>query len=171
MHEGFSKDEIIVLMSMNGSLAIYALLDGFGLHSNRYFSLAGIIILMLFIAYMCFNRFIKLMILSKKGDFYDSTAVVKDIEYEKNIVKRVEYYKIEYSDAQYKVHEEKVYRYSAVKSWDIGKKLKIKINITKPDKIIIAGSDFAVSLIWLISGIIAEIVLAVFIVFINRHSM
>ncbi len=169
MHEGFSKDEINVLMIMCGCLIIYALLDGFGLHSNRYFSLAGIIILMLFIAYMCFNRFIKLLIFSKKGGFYDSTAVVKDIEYEKSIVKRVEYYIIEYTDEKYKVHEEKIYRYASVKDWDIGKKLKIKINKTKPDKIIIAGSDFAVSLIWLISGIIAEIILAVLIVFINNH--
>lgn len=161
MHNDFTKDEkaavaILILYSFVWTILAIAHID-----IGYLMSQSLLVINILFVGYMFFNRTIKFIffILKNKKYLYASTCRITHTE---NIrwgrgFKTV--YISEYTDSKDQIHNERIFRSFTLKTWEIGEQIKIKINSKNPEQIILVFSDLFTAIFGSIIGTIFEIIL------------
>ena len=156
MYKGFSKDEIIISAAVLTAIFVYRILEISKIHIIS--PKAVILMLMVMIAYLCFNRVIKLIFnLIKNGnDFYNAIAVVQDIRYLNVGRSGYNFYVVKYEDEKHITHTQEIHSSFSIKKWKIGDSVKIKVNSEDPDNIIIVFSVLMLSVILSIMGIVFE---------------
>jgi hypothetical protein len=155
MHKDFCKDEAIVSMVGVTLALIYRILD------NNHIAVPKEIVFflfMFFIAYLFFNRVIKLLIfiIKNKNKFYETTCTVQDIKFRKIKSGGYNYHIVNYTDADKKMHIKEIHSSFSIKKWKIGDNIKIKVSMDDPETIIIPFSDTALAIIMSIIGITSE---------------
>lgn len=157
MYKDFSKDEIFVMIFMSIFAIAYRIL-------YRYRSIpakAAIIVFIICVGYLCFNRTIKFVTALKRNTdgFYRTVCTIRDIEYKPAGRGSYPVYIAHYTDLDDRDHIKEIHSSFSVKKWKIGDRIKIKVDRGDPDNIIIVFSDLSLAIIMSIMGVAVEIIL------------
>ncbi|MCR4889794.1 MAG: hypothetical protein K5979_11550 [Ruminococcus sp.] len=165
MYKDFGKDEMAVIVFTSVFAIVYRLLSDNDIRFINGRLAIGILIIS--VAYLFFNRVIKLMIdaMVMRKNFYYTFLTIQDIWYRQLGRGKYKVFMADYTDAKNKVHNKEIHSAFSIKKWKKGDRIKIKVSTKDPEKIIILFSDAAIAFIRLFVGIVFETVL--FTIYIN----
>lgn len=154
MYKEFTNTELAVMGSMLIAALIYRISDDHNL--IRVPSGIILVVWVLGIGYIFFNRSVKLLIntIKNRKNFHITIAEITDIKH--FYMTRgggYDYYIIKY-EYRNKSYSQEVHSSFSITKWKIGDRIKIKVNKNAPDNIIIVFSDLAMAVLMSIIGII-----------------
>ena len=165
MYKDFGKDEMAVIVFTGVFAIVYRLLSDNDIRFINGRLAIGVLIIS--VAYLFFNRVIKLMIdaMVMRKNFYYTFLTIQDIRRRQSTKGNYKYFIAEYTDNKKHLHSKEIHSSFSVKKWKKGDRIKIKVSTKDPEKIIILFSDASIAFIRLFVGIVFETVL--FTIYIN----
>lgn len=165
MYKKLGKGEIIVSVLLYVFALVYSILEDYQVNIIP-FELA-LLVFMICIAYLFFNRVVKLLVNRNKNDFYCTSAFIQSTKFIQAGNGSYICYIIKYEDESHNTHIEELHNFFSIKSLNVGDEVKINIDKNDPNNIIVAFSDFMIAIITCVIGIVLEMILIV--VYICAH--
>ncbi len=167
MYKKFTNAEIAVMGFMLIAALIYRIAEDYKL--IKVPSVIVLIVWLLSMGYIFFNRSIKLLInaISNRNNFHITTAEITDIKEFQHSNGSYDYYIISYKYKN-KPYTQEIHVSFSIHKWKKGDRIKIKVDRNSPENIIIIFSDLSAALLMSIIGLIFEAVPIA--VYIKTHS-
>ncbi len=155
MHKAISVDETVVALLAFLLACIYRISD------NIIPAGVVLLVMMIAVAYLCFNRVIKMIInrLMNKNGFYHAIGTIKAIRYQESGRGRYKIHVVQYADSENNIHIKEIHSAFSIKKWCVGDKINIKVNSDNHNEIIIPASDMALAIIMSVMGVTVETIL------------
>ena len=154
MYKNIGKDELIVIYIAIATALVYRLLQKYELIPDGVM----LIIFILAVAYLFFNRTVKFIVLASKmkGDSYETYLTIEDITRVRLGRGSYDVFTGRYEDERHKEHVKDIHGAFSIRKWKVGDRIRIRVSVSDPENIIIVHSDAALAVFWTILGILIE---------------
>lgn len=164
-YQKLSKSEIIVSLLLFLFWLVYSILEDYQV--NLISSDFAFLVWMISIAYLFFNRIVKLLVNQNKNNFYCTFAFIQSTKFIQAGKGSYLSYVIKYEDGNSNIHVKELHGFFSVKNLIPGDKIKINVDKNNPNNIVVAYSDLMIAIIMCVMGIVFESILIV--VYICAH--
>ena len=157
-----SKGEIIVSLLLFIFWIVYSILEDYQVNLISYDFI--FLVWMISIAYLFFNRIVKLLVNRNKYNFYCTSAFIQSTKFISTGRGGYLSYVIKYEDKNNNTYTKELQDFFSIKNLIPGDKIKINIDRDNPNNIVVAYSDFIIAIIMCVMGIVFEsIIIAVYV--------
>ncbi len=158
-YQKLGKCEIIVSLLLFIFLLVYSILENYQV--NLISSDFVLLVWMISIAYLFFNRIVKLLVNRNKNNFYSTYAYIQSTKFIYAGKGSYLSYVIKYEDENSNTHIKELDGFFTIRNLIAGDKIKININKNNPNNITVAYSDLIVAIILCVIGIVFESIIIV----------